>query len=92
MLKSSSQIRESPRKIDVQSLLVETEALNITLDTLQQRELFQKVTADIKVYEVKDPVTISNKSMQDVLIADKSSTARVTLWEENVGSRGEAIH
>ena len=82
MLKSSSQIRESPRKIDVQSLLVETEALNITLDTLQQRELFQKVTADIKVYEVKDPVTISNKSMQDVLIA------RVTLWEENVG-RGE---
>ena len=85
MLKSSSQIRESPRKIDVQSLLVETEALNITLDTLQQRELFQKVTADIKVYEVKDPVTISNKSMQDVLIADKSSTARVTLWEENVG-------
>ena len=86
MLKSSSQIRESPRKIDVQSLLIETEALNITLDTLQQKELFQKVTVSIKVYEVKDPITISDKSMQDVFIADKSSTARVALWEDNVGS------
>lgn len=38
MLKSGSQIRESPRKIDVPSLMIETEALNITLDTLQQKE------------------------------------------------------
>ena len=84
MLKSGSQIRESPRKIDVPSLMIETEALNITLDTLQ-KELFQKVTVSIKVYEVKDPTTISDKSMQDVFIADKSSTARVALWEDNVG-------
>ena len=84
MLKSGSQIRESQRKIDVPSLMIETEDV-ITLDTLQQKELFQKVTVTIKVCEVKDPITISEKSMQDVIIADKSSAARVALWEDNIG-------
>ena len=84
MLKSASQIRESPRKIDVPSLMIETED-NITLDTLQQKELFQKVAVSIKVCEVKDPITISDKSMQDVYVADKSFTARVALWEDNTG-------
>ena len=46
MLKSGSEILESPMKIDVQSLLIETEALNITLNTLQQKE---QVTASIKL-------------------------------------------
>ena len=84
MLKSASQISESPRKIDVPSLMIETED-NITLDTLQQKELFQKVTVSIKVCEVKDPITISDKSMQDVYVADKNFTARVALWEDNIG-------
>ena len=77
MLKSSSQIRESPRKIEVQSLLIETEAL-----TAESSKGY---------YEVKDPISISDKSMQDVVFSvqdvfiDKSSSARVALWEDNVG-------
>ena len=58
MLKSGSQIRESPRKIDIPPLMIETEALNITLDTLQQKE---RLLSALKVYEVKDPITIRCK-------------------------------
>ena len=82
MLKSGSQIRESPRKIDVPSLMIETEASQYNSRHFAAE---RKVTVSIKVYEVKDPITISDKSMQDVFIADKSSTARVALWEDNVG-------
>ena len=49
-------------------------------------ELFTKVTVTVKAIEVNDAVQLSEKVKQDIVIADRSATSRVTLWEEHVGA------
>ena len=53
---------------------------SITLGALPQRENFEKVTVKIKVQEVKEAVHVADKLKQDVLVADQTGTAKVSLW------------
>ena len=53
---------------------------SITLGALPQRENFEKVTVKIKVQEVKEAVHVADKLKQDVLVADHTGTAKVSLW------------
>ena len=49
--------------------------------------LFQKITTSVKVIQVSDIVTVTGgKKKQDVTIADNTSTAKVTLWEQYIGA------
>ena len=88
MLKSRSSIRESPKKIDVSTLMVDDEKSKneITLEQLPEITLFQKVTVMVKIIKVNNTVHLAEKVKQDIIIADKTATARVTLWENNVGA------
>ena len=58
----------------------------IALDALQSKYVFAKVTVNVKVQKSSDPETVrTGKEKQDISVADQSSTAKVTLWEEQVG-------
>ena len=65
MLKS---IKESPKKIDVSTLIADDhQAENeITLEQLPERTLFQKVNVAVKVIRVNNP----EKVKQDITVAD----------------------
>ena len=88
MLKSGSGIKESSKIMDVSTLIIENElsSKQITLDQMPGMELFTKVTVTVKAIEVNDAVQLSEKVKQDIVIADRSVTSRVTLWEEHVGA------
>ena len=66
-------------------------ACKIRLEELQGLAVNQKVTVRAKVVEVRAPEEIKQKGTwrslckQDCVIADDSCTARVVLWQENVG-------
>ena len=69
MLKS---IKESPKKIDVSTLIADDhQAENeITLEQLPERTLFQKVNVVVKVIRVNNPVQLVEKVKQDITVAD----------------------
>ena len=56
MLKTSTLIKQSPKKLDVVSLMADiaTASKTVTLSSLESLDDFQKVTVDIKVVELKD--------------------------------------
>ena len=51
--------------------------------------LFQKVIVTVKVIKVNYTVQLPEKVKQDIIVADKTATAKVTLWEDNVGAFDE---
>ena len=56
------------------------------LETLQAKYVFAKVTVNVKVHKLNDPESVrTGKQKQEVLVADHSTTAKVTLWEEQIG-------
>ena len=77
--------------MDVPALMVEmaTVPKTITLDTLANMEVFQRVTVNVKVVGVKETIQLSNKVKKDVLLTDKSGTAKVSLWEEHMNAMKE---
>ena len=91
MLKSRSGIKESPIKIYFSTLTVDNETSNneIVLEQLSETALFQKVIVTVKVIKVNDFVQLSEKVKQDIIVADQTATARVTLWEDHVGAVDE---
>ena len=91
MLKSGSSIKDSPKKIDVSMLFADNEKSNneITLKQLPEMALIQKVIVTVKTIKVNDTVQLSEKMKQDIIVADQTATARVTLWEDNVGAFNE---
>lgn len=87
LLKSESLIRESPKEISIPDVDFEDDLLaEITLDALPPNYEFAKVTVNVKVQRLTDPETVRNgKKKLAVYVADCSSSAKVTLWEEHVG-------
>ena len=90
MLRSRSRIKESSRDINAASLIQDhdatVEAAEIQLDRLPDIDVFVKVTVSAKVKEVKDAEAIGDKLKQDVILADSTGFAKLTLWEEYVTS------
>ena len=88
MLKTSTLIKQSPKKLDVASLMADitTASKTITLSSLQSLDVFQKVTANIKVVELKDETQVGGRVKRDVSVADESGMARVSVWEGNVNA------
>ena len=70
MLKSGTGIKESPKKINVPALMEEMVAAvpkSITLDGISRMEVFQKVTVNVKVLEVKETVPVAGKRKQCII-------------------------
>ena len=93
LLKSDSSINKSQKEIEVADIDFEDNSPEeITLDALQSKFIFAKVTVNVKVHKASDPEMVrTGKQKQEVSIADQTGSAKVTLWEEQVGSLTEGI-
>ena len=86
MLKNSTQIVKSPKIIEIpdEEDIPEIPAV-ITLSQIQHVQQYQKVSTDVKVLVKREPIFVSTGKMkQDVIVADHTSTMKVTLWEDYV--------
>ena len=63
MLKTSTLIKQSPKKLDVASLMADiaTASKTVTLSSLESLDVFQKVTVNIKVVELKDEAQVGGE-------------------------------
>lgn len=86
-LKDTTVLMKSPKTFDFSAIDFDTDAgIAINLGELEDMSLYQKVTADVKVLVVDEPVTFSSGvTKQDVTVADRHAVGKVLLWEENVG-------
>lgn len=94
MLKSTSRISESPKKIDISTITRDDDepeaSPTVTLDTLYKIQNFQRVTLNIKVITNNEPTYVTGgKRKQDVIVADHYGTAKLVLWEDKVDSLEE---
>ena len=89
MLKNGTQIKQSPKKMDIASLMVDAAAKVVTLDELDGLEVFDRATVNVKVVELKEEMQVGGKSKRDIIIADGSGTARVSVWEGHVNTMEE---
>ena len=90
MLKGSTTLTNSPKKFHIPPAeLQESGPLKINLDSLSSVNVCERVTVDIKVICVSDPIIVAEKNKQDVTVADQSSSVTVTLWEDSVNSLQE---
>lgn len=63
----------------------------IQLSEIYDLTEYSRVTVEINVLKIDDPVEIANgKKKQDIIIADNTQSARLTLWEEDIGKLSES--
>ena len=85
VLKSSSRVEASPKKFAT-DCVAKILSSKITLDDLDQRRAFERISVDAKVVRVGDPAAVSGGVVkQDVVIADSTSAAKITVWEADIG-------
>lgn len=57
----------------------------ISLSQLPDTEQYDKVNVTVKILEVGSPLTVNTgKQKQDIVIADSSGTATLTVWEKDI--------
>ena len=93
LLKKFTEISKSPKKIDIPEQQVAPDSPSIiTLGQLHDIQDFQRVSVDIKVVDIHEPIQVTGgKCKQDMTVSDSTATARLTLWEEKVNSMDEDI-
>ncbi len=85
ILKGHLLVHDSPKKFEVKDLSA-IGSSNITLNNLADKADFDKVSFPAKVTCVSNPIHVSGgKTKQDIVVADTLASARVTLWEDDVG-------
>ena len=93
LLRNKSIIKMSGRRdINASSIISdhylppEEETLEIMLNKVQDLENNKRVTVTAKVTVVHDPVHLIEKKKQDVFLSDQSGSAKLVLWEADIGS------
>jgi len=86
LLKNTTEITGSPKKIHVSSLEFEdSTAATISVQTLEGKSVFESVSVNKKVTrKMESKFVATGKKQQDVNLCDSSGTVRVTFWEENI--------
>ena len=87
MLKGQTTISESAKTFDVASIDFEDDSpSSVTLSELDSTNIWDRVSVDVKVLTVMDPVSVpGGKRKQDVVVADSTGVGKVTVWEESIG-------
>ena len=82
LLKNGTKIFPSTRKFDIPEDEDADTSAAVTVAEIQEIQLFEKVSASVKVLHKKDPIQIpGGKTKQDVIVRDHTSTITVALWE-----------
>ena len=84
-MRKSTDIQKSHTKLDATAIITKLPTDLITLDQLQTIENFQRVTVKIKVISVKYEEVKKGLLKQDCVVGDATGTAKITVWEDNVG-------
>ena len=84
LLKSSTTIHKSPKKFDTTVFNFQED---LTLDFLESKDVYDKVSVRMKVLQLLDAVTTPiGKKIQEIIISDGTATSKViTLWDNYVG-------
>ena len=89
VVKNFTTLQKSPRKYTVEDTNRNIEvnnSVNITLDELQEQPRFKKVNVQAKVIRIDDIEHLEDgRRLQPVVIADSNRTAKLTLWENDIG-------
>ena len=86
-----SKVTNSPRKIQVPEGMTRKTAKPVQLENVEDVSVNQKVTVIIKVFKLSEPDKVTNTQnkelrKQECMVGDASSSCRVVLWEDDVGS------
>ena len=86
VLKHSTEVLQSSKHVELPDDYT-MDAAVITLDQLPNIVPFNNVTVDVQIIAVRLPTNVGNgKVKQDIIIADSTTTSKLTLWEEQVDS------
>ena len=89
MLNAGTKLAKSPKKFHL-SPIPSVEDSTIVLKDLPDMTTYSKVSFKAKVISVPKPEKLSNGlSKQEVVIADLTAPARLTLWEDDIGTLQE---
>ena len=89
VLRSTSKVQSSPKKFSKEKIAVLMNE-KITLDSLGTKNEYDKVTVSAKVIRIDEPTQVSgNLTKQDLIIADATAAAKITLWEDRVDTIDE---
>ena len=81
LLKTSTEINESEKNIQTPGDEIGQ------VNSMSTMSTFERINIKVKVISVNDPVVLANnKTKQDVIVADKSSSTHITLWEEQINT------
>lgn len=90
ILKKFTDIKESPKGIDISNLDPADSSdtsTEITLDKVPEIQVFQRITVAAKVINLSEPISVaSGKRKQDAIISDCTNTTKLTVWEEDIGT------
>lgn len=82
LLNSTTILAKSPQKFNVSSV-----PDNIVLKDLVQYKIDDRVTFNAKVIAIENPQKVSHGlTKQEIVVADATAAAHLTLWENDVGS------
>lgn len=93
LLKSCTKLSKSPKNFIIPAADFDesTSPKDITLNELQELDDYSGVNVDVKIMSVGEVqhVGVAGPKKQDVIIADSSGLARLTLWEKDTDSLRE---
>ena len=83
LVKGATKICPSEKKFDVSKMeFQQTEAVEITLNKVDETEPFTMISVDVNVINCGEPIT---RQKQEVTVSDATGLATVQLWENNIG-------
>ena len=90
LLKPTTKVTKSPKKLDVKQFPTEEHQPTILLKNLQDLPTYTKVWVKAKVMNVDPPVKLSGGlTKQEITIADSTAPARLTLGEKDIDTLEE---
>ena len=88
LVTKSSFIEKSDRKADIPDAADDNNESRktIPLKQLSGMSPFTRITCKAKVLQADEvKITSENQKMQNIIISDGQSTARITIWDDDVG-------
>ena len=90
LLKKFTKISESPKKINIPDSTVDTAPPVIQLRNCQLCKFFKRSMYDVRVVHIHEPkIVTGGKKKQEVVVSDSTTTAHLTLWEDDVDTMEE---
>ena len=86
VMSNSTQVVTSPTKFDITMIPTTKHHEEVSLDQLQDKTNYQRITVLVKILDQKEVMEIHpGLSKQDCIVGDSTGTTTLTLWEDNIG-------